>query len=89
MPGERLIGVFIATLGLPQFNEIDEQMRIRMDEIFGSGYEYTYLYPGLQKVVQAAGRVIRTTDDQGVIHLIDDRYRRPEVMDLLPKWWNI
>lgn len=89
LPGERLIDVFIATLGLPQFNEINEQMRIRMDEIFGCGYEYTYLYPGLQKVVQAAGRVIRTKDDQGVIHLIDDRYRQPEVMGLLPKWWSI
>lgn len=89
LPGERLIGVFIATLGLPQFNEINEQMRMRMDAIFGSGYEYTYLYPGLQKVVQAAGRLIRTKDDRGVVHLIDDRYTQPAVRNLLPKWWNI
>lgn len=89
LPGDRLIGAFIATLGLPQINEVNEQMRMRMEEIFGLGYEYTYLYPGLQKVVQAAGRVIRTQEDRGVIHLIDDRFRQPEVHALLPKWWSI
>lgn len=89
LPGDRLVGAFIATIGLPQINDINEQMRIRMEAIFGLGYEYTYLYPGLQKVVQAAGRVIRTKDDRGVIHLIDDRYVQPEVRELLPKWWAI
>jgi len=89
LPGDRLVGAFIATIGLPQINEINEQMRVRMEAIFGLGYEYTYLYPGLQKVVQAAGRVIRTKDDRGVIHLIDDRYTQPEVRDLLPDWWKI
>ena len=89
LPGERLIGAFIATLGLPQINEINEQMRLRMDAIFGSGYEYTYLFPGMQKVVQAAGRVIRTQEDRGVIYLIDDRFANPEVLELLPKWWKV
>lgn len=64
-------------------------MRFRMEEIFGLGYEYTYLYPGLQKVVQAAGRVIRTTNDTGVIHLMDDRYTEPAIKKLLLKWWVI
>ena len=89
LPGDRLIGAFIATLGLPQVNAVNEQMRIRMQEIFGLGYEYTYLYPGLQKVVQAAGRVIRTTNDTGVIHLMDDRYNDSKIKKLLPKWWQI
>ena len=89
LPGDRLIGAFIATLGLPQINEVNEQMRIRMQEIFGLGYEYTYLYPGLQKVVQAAGRVIRTTSDTGVIYLMDDRYDDFKIKKLLPKWWQI
>jgi len=53
------------------------------------GYDYTYLYPGLQKVVQAAGRVIRTTSDRGVVYLIDDRFTRAEVQRLLPAWWQI
>ncbi|GBH23283.1 hypothetical protein BvRS1_03320 [Burkholderia vietnamiensis] len=87
--GERLIGAFIAALGLPQINDVNEQMRRAMDARFGNGYDYIYLYPGLQKVVQAAGRVIRTERDEGVVHLIDDRYRRREVRDLLPRWWRI
>ncbi|MBT2793088.1 ATP-dependent DNA helicase [Paraburkholderia strydomiana] len=87
--GQQLIGAFIATLGLPQMNEVNEQMRRTMDARFGNGYEYMYLYPGLQKVVQAAGRVIRTELDEGVVHLIDDRYRRPEVRRLLPRWWQV
>jgi Rad3-related DNA helicase len=57
--------------------------------MFGAGYDYTYLYPGLQKVVQAAGRVIRTEADQGVVYLIDDRFDQPEVRALLPGWWQV
>jgi DNA excision repair protein ERCC-2 len=89
LPGRRLIGAFIATLGLPQVNPVNEQIKQRMNTAFGSGYRYTYLYPGLQKVVQAAGRVIRSPDDRGVIYLMDDRYARAEVRSLLPKWWRI
>jgi DNA excision repair protein ERCC-2 len=59
-----------------------------MQAAFGAGYDYTYLYPGLQKVVQAAGRVIRTESDRGVIYLIDDRFAQPEVQALLPRWWH-
>ena len=55
----------------------------------GSGYEYAYLYPGLQKVVQAAGRVIRTTEDQGAVYLLDDRFGQRTVRELLPRWWRI
>lgn len=89
LPGDRLIGAFIATLGLPQINDINEQMRLRMEVIFGYGYEYTYLYPGMQKVVQAAGRVIRTQQDRGMVYLIDDRFSQPEIQELLPKWWQL
>jgi DNA excision repair protein ERCC-2 len=89
LPGDRLIGAFIATLGLPQVNRVNEEMQQRMDARFGVGYEYTYLYPGLQKVVQAAGRVIRTTSDRGVLYLIDDRFSEGRIRRLLPKWWNV
>ncbi|MBV8667561.1 MAG: ATP-dependent DNA helicase [Burkholderiaceae bacterium] len=89
LPGERLIGAFIATLGLPQLNPFNEQVRERMQAGFGAGYEYAYLYPGLQKVVQAAGRVIRTTSDRGCVYLIDDRFARREVRALLPEWWDV
>ena len=87
LPGSRLIGAFIATLGLPQLNPVNEQMKVRMGAIFGAGYDYTYLYPGIQKVVQAAGRVIRSQHDRGVVMLIDDRFGEPQVRRLLPGWW--
>ncbi|MEN2394273.1 ATP-dependent DNA helicase [Pseudomonas halotolerans] len=89
LPGSRLIGAFIATLGLAQFNPVNEQMKLRMAAIFGDGYDYTYLYPGLQKVVQAAGRVIRTQQDRGVVMLIDDRFGEARVQHLLPRWWSV
>ncbi len=89
LPGDRLIGAFVATLGLPQINPVNEQLRDRMETVFGQGYDYAYLYPGLRKVVQAAGRVIRTQQDRGVVWLIDDRYARAEVQALLPAWWEI
>jgi DNA excision repair protein ERCC-2 len=89
LPGSRLIGAFVATLGLPQVNAVNEEMQRRMESRFGSGYEYTYLYPGIQKVVQAAGRVIRTTTDRGVLYLIDDRFTHSRVRKLLPRWWGI
>jgi DNA excision repair protein ERCC-2 len=89
LPGQRLIGAFIATLGLPQVNAVNEHFRQRLDETVGDGYDCTYTYPGLQKVVQAAGRVIRTTEDSGVVHLLDDRYQRAEIRALLPRWWRV
>ena len=89
LPGERLIGAFVATLGMPQVNPVNEQMKARLESLFGAGHDYTYLFPGLQKVVQAAGRVIRTTTDAGVVWLIDDRFRRADVRRLLPAWWRV
>ncbi|CAN7458666.1 ATP-dependent DNA helicase [Pseudomonas umsongensis] len=89
LPGARLIGAFIATLGLAQLNPVNEQLKQRMAAMFGAGYDYTYLYPGVQKVVQAAGRVIRTQQDQGVVMLIDDRFGDNKVRQLLPRWWSI
>ena len=100
LPGSRLIGAFIATLGLPQVNAVNEEIKKRMagyfenDSVIDEGYQdtaynYTYLYPGLQKVVQAAGRVIRTQQDTGVVILMDDRFTRPDVQCLLPQWWRV
>jgi len=89
LPGQRLIGAFIATLGLPQVNPLNEQLRARLQLKHGRGYDHAYLFPGLQKVVQAAGRVIRGPDDRGVVVLMDDRFGRPEVRGLLPPWWRI
>lgn len=89
LPGDRLVGAFVATLGLPQVNPVNEEMRRRLELLFGAGYDYTYLFPGVQKVVQAAGRVIRTTTDEGVVLLLDERFERREVRSLLPSWWRV
>ncbi len=89
LPGTRLIGAFVATLGLPHHNPVNEALRRRLHGEFGTGYDYTYLFPGIRKVVQAAGRVIRSPTDRGVLHLIDDRFATPEVLRLLPTWWRI
>ncbi|HET8729999.1 MAG TPA: ATP-dependent DNA helicase [Moraxellaceae bacterium] len=89
LPGNRLIGAFVATLGLPQVNETNEKVRHTLQIQFGKGYDYAYLYPGVQKVVQAAGRVIRTLEDKGVVYLIDDRFSQDKIRALLPSWWQV
>ncbi len=91
LPGSRLIGAFVVTLGLaPQ----DARLRLlhqRLADRFGQqrAYAYATLYPGLQRVIQAAGRVVRTPADYGVIELIDPRWQRKELRRLLPSWWPI
>ena len=89
LPGERLIGAFIATLGLPPFNDFNEALKARMNTRFGQGDDYTYRIPGMIKVVQAAGRVIRSPDDKGVVILMDDRFVQAKVRALLPRWWGL
>jgi DNA excision repair protein ERCC-2 len=89
LPGDRLIGAFIATLGMPQANAINDAIAQRLQSAFGARHEYTYLYPGLQKVTQAAGRVIRSTSDRGSLHLIDSRYAWTSVHRHLPGWWGL
>ena len=88
LPGEQLTGVFIASLGLPQYNPINQMMEQKLQRLFNDGYRYTYLYPGLQKVVQAAGRVIRTVNDTGYVHLLDNRFIQADIQQLLPDWWS-
>lgn len=89
LPGTRLIGAFIATLGLPPVSPVQEQIALRLRALFGADAGYEDLVPAMQKVVQAAGRVLRTPDDRGWVWLMDDRYRRAEVRALLPAWWQI
>jgi len=88
LPGTRLIGAFVATLGLPQVNPVNEQFKQRLGRQFGAGFDYAYLYPGVRKVIQAAGRVIRGDQDQGVLVLIDERFAEPRVQQMFPSWWR-
>ena len=87
--GTRLIGAFIATVGLPQLNSVDEELRRQLGSSFGAGYDYAYMSPGICKVVQAAGQVVRSSSDRGSVDLIADRFARPEVLRLLPRGWRI
>jgi DNA excision repair protein ERCC-2 len=87
LPGSRLFGAFVVTLGLPQINGANNILRDRLEMLFGAGFDYAYLYLGLRKVVQAAGRVIRAPSDRGVVHLIDQRFAERRVQALLPAWW--
>lgn len=89
LPGTRLIGAFIATLGLPPVSPLQDLIRERMDTLFGADHGYADLVPGLQKVVQAAGRVLRSVDDRGWVWLLDRRFARPDVRALLPGWWQV
>ncbi|MDU9405505.1 ATP-dependent DNA helicase [Pseudomonas sp. zfem004] len=88
LPGTRLIGAFVATLGLPQVNPVNEQFKQRLGRQFGAGFDYAYLYPGVRKVIQAAGRVIRGDQDRGVLLLIDERFAEPRVRQMFPRWWR-
>ncbi len=88
LPGKRLVGAFITTLGLPARSPVNEEIMRRMQVRFGRGYDYAYFYPGLQKVIQAAGRVIRTEADTGIVMLLDDRYARAEALAMMPAWWR-
>ena len=89
LPGPLLIGAFIATLGLPPVSPAQAQVQARLDRLFGPGQGYADLVPAMQRVVQAAGRVLRTPDDRGWLWLLDERYRRPEVVALLPPFWGL
>lgn len=89
LAGDNLKGVFIATLGLPQVNPVNEYMRQFFQKEFQQGYNFTYTYPGIQKVIQAAGRVIRTKKDKGYLWLLDDRFAQSEIQALLPQWWEL
>jgi Rad3-related DNA helicase len=89
LPGSRLIGAFVATLGLPPVSPRQDRMRERLDALFGPDHGYADRVPAMQKVVQAAGRVLRAPEDRGWLWLLDDRYARPEFAALLPAWWGL
>jgi DNA excision repair protein ERCC-2 len=88
LSGDRLIGAVIVGVGLPQISSERNIMKNYFDRTRGSGFEYAYVFPGMNRVMQAAGRVIRTESDRGVVLLIDDRFTKAPYRDLLPREWN-
>ena len=88
LTGSRLLGVMIVGTGLPQICNEREMIRSYFDRRGKKGYDYAYRYPGMNKVLQAAGRVIRTAQDAGTILLMDDRFLQRENQVLLPEEWD-
>jgi DNA excision repair protein ERCC-2 len=86
--GDMLSGVLIVGVGLPALSPFNNILRSHYDEEFQSGFDYAYTYPGLNKVIQAVGRVIRTETDRGIAILIDDRFNSPKYLRLYPKSWS-
>lgn len=86
--GESLIGAIIVGIGIPQLSYEREAISAYYQDKLDEGKEFAYIYPGVNKVLQAAGRVIRNEDDRGVIVLIDDRFDDPLYKKVIPKLWS-
>lgn len=88
LSNDKLIGAIIVGTGLPQICNEREILKNYYDEESGSGFDYAFRYPGMNKVLQAAGRVIRTTEDEGVILLLDDRFLQRDYQMMYPREWE-
>jgi DNA excision repair protein ERCC-2 len=86
--GDRLIGVVVVGVGLPQICLERDLIREHCQRANRNGFDYAYTFPGMNRVLQAGGRVIRSETDRGVVLLIDERFRQRQYRDLLPAWWN-
>ena len=86
-PGDMLIGAFVVGPPLPSFNLEREQMRGYYESHYKAGFDYAYAYPAMAKAVQAAGRVIRSETDKGLIVLMDNRFMQPNFSKSMPQDW--
>ena len=89
LPGDRLSGAAIVSVGIPLICREREIIREFTDDGEGAGYDFAYTYPGFRRVQQAAGRVIRTETDRGVVLLMDDRFVQEKYVQLMPAHWNV
>lgn len=88
LKGDLLVGVMVIGVGLPMISFENDLIKNHFDYEHGTGFEFAYQYPGLNKVMQSAGRVIRDDDDRGVVVLIDQRYQQNYYRNILPKTWG-
>ena len=86
--GDRLIGAIIVGVGLPQLCVERDLIRDYFQEQTGAGFDYAYTFPGMNRVLQAIGRVIRSETDRGVVLLIDARFAEQRYRRLFPPWWQ-
>jgi DNA excision repair protein ERCC-2 len=89
LKGERLSGAVIVGVGLPGICLERDLIKAYYDRVLGCGFEFAYQYPGIHRVLQAAGRVIRSEKDQGLVLLIDRRYGHRHYRALLPGHWHL
>ena len=85
---DSLIGVIIVGTGIPQVCLERELMKDIFDKTDDRGYDFSYKYPGMNKVLQAAGRVIRTEEDTGVVVLLDERFLQRGYREMFPREWE-
>ncbi len=88
LKGDRLIGAVIVGVGLPQLSLERGIIQSYFSEKKGMGFEYSYMYPGMNKVLQAAGRVIRSEEDKGLVLLIDERFSTSYYKRIFPSYWR-
>lgn len=88
LKGERLIGAIIVGNGMPQVGPERDILRKHFDETEQKGFDYAYTFPGMNKVLQAAGRVIRTAEDVGIVALLEERFLESSYQRLFPREWN-
>ena len=88
LKNDRLIGAIIVGTGLPQISNEREILKQYYDKQGVFGFDYAFRYPGINKVLQAAGRVIRTQEDQGIIVLLDERFLQSDYDALYPREWQ-
>jgi DNA excision repair protein ERCC-2 len=84
-----LIGVVVVGIGLPQICLERDLIREFWQKTGRSGFDYSYTFPGMNRVSQAVGRLIRSETDRGVVLLIDERFGKRSQRDLMPSWWEI
>ena len=86
-PGDMAIGIFVVGPGLPRPSPELERIREYHEGRTGRGFEYTYAFPGLNRVVQAGGRALRTPHDRAFVMLVGRRFSEPLYREPLPEWW--
>jgi DNA excision repair protein ERCC-2 len=89
LPGDRLVGVTVIGSGLPRLSLERDILQAHFEEKKGSGFDYAYRFPGMQRVLQAAGRLIRTETDKGSALLVDQRFLELRHQNFFPSWWRI
>jgi Rad3-related DNA helicase len=88
LTNDKLIGAIVVGTGLPQISNEREILKNHYDKTSGNGFDYAFRFPGINKVLQAAGRVIRTTEDRGILLLLDERFMQSDYQWLYPREWE-